>query len=120
MLYFLGRSRQHCSAVGEISKRFKGELNYSGGVVVYLWLYRPFTQQQSDYLVAYQLAFDLYDGATQHFLRKVHEVIRATLPAPPPAPPPSQEPSGGQVLSTPIEETGELVSECFHSNSPFK
>ena len=65
-------------------------------------LYQP----QSDSLVAYQLAFDLYDGATQHFLRKVHEVIRASLPTPPTAQPPTQEASGEQVLSTPVEETG--------------
>ena len=54
-------------------------------------------------MVAYQLAFDLYDGATQHFLRKVHEVIRASLPAPPKVPPTTQE---GEVLSTPVQETG--------------
>ena len=78
------------------------------------WLYFAFycmttlyQTSQDDSLVAYQLAFDLYDGATQHFLRKVHEVIRASLPAPPKATPTTQE---GDVLSTPVQETGEHIS----------
>ena len=67
--------------------------------------------------MAYQLAFDLYDGATQHFLRKVHEVIRASLPAPPPAPPTTQDASNGSVsegvvLNTPIQETGMCMYLC--------
>ena len=63
--------------------------------------------------MAYQLAFDLYDEATQHFLRKVHEVLRASLPAPPPAPPTTQQTSSGEVLSTPVQETGMY----YHGNN---
>ena len=36
---------------------------------------------QDDTLVAYQIAFDLYDGATQHFLRRVQDCLRPLLPA---------------------------------------
>lgn len=36
---------------------------------------------QKDTLVAYQIAFDLYDGATQQFLRRVQDCLRLVLPA---------------------------------------
>lgn len=36
---------------------------------------------QADTLVAYQIAFDLYDGATQHFLRRVQDCLQPLLPA---------------------------------------
>ena len=34
-----------------------------------------------DNLVAIQVSFDLYESATQHFLRRVQEVIQGSLPA---------------------------------------
>lgn len=30
--------------------------------------------------MAYQIGFDLYDGATQHFLRRVQDCLRPVLP----------------------------------------
>ena len=39
-----------------------------------------------DLLVAYQIAFDLYESATQHFLSRVSESIKAVLPVPVPRP----------------------------------
>ena len=63
--------------------------------------------------MAYQIAFDLYESATQHFLRKVQETIRGSLPAPPTATP-TQEASGEEKLSAPVQESGILLlnSSC--------
>ena len=102
MLHLSGRSLQYCSIARETGKRFKGEKWPPAHFALYC-LTTLYPLSQDDSLVAYQLAFDLYDGATQHFLRKVHEVIRASLPAPPKATPTTQE---GEVLSTPVQETG--------------
>ena len=55
--------------------------------------------------MAYQIAFDLYESATQHFLRRVQEEIRASLPSPPPPSTPSHN-QGGEKLSVPVQETG--------------
>ena len=60
---------------------------------------------QDDTLVAYQVAFDLYESATQHFLRRVQEEIRASLPSPPPSSTPSHN-QGEEKLSVPVQETG--------------
>ena len=68
---------------------------------------------QDDALVAYQIAFDLYESATQHFLRQVQDGIRGSLPAPPPAPPTTPgattEEKGETTLETPVQETGEDI-----------
>ncbi len=53
--------------------------------------------------MAYQIAFDLYESATQHFLRKVQETLRAAIPKT------SQSRVNGAVeakISMPVEETG--------------
>ena len=34
---------------------------------------------QADHLVAYQIAFDMYEGATQHFLSEVTDVLRSSV-----------------------------------------
>lgn len=65
----------------------------------------PLPSLQDDALVAYQIAFDLYESATQHFLRRVQEEIQAFLPSPPPPATPSHN-QGGEKLSAPVQETG--------------
>ena len=65
----------------------------------------PLPSLQDDALVAYQIAFDLYESATQHFLRRVQEEIQASLPSPPPPSTPSHN-QGGDKLSVPVQETG--------------
>ena len=60
-------------------------------------------------MVAYQIAFDLYESATQDFLRKVQEAIRGSMP-PPPLPPrvlPLTPDKTSDSLETPVQETGE-------------
>ena len=37
-------------------------------------------QQKDQTLMAYQIAFDLYDGATQQFLSSVTSALKATVP----------------------------------------
>ena len=69
------------------------------------------TLTQDDALVAYQIAFDLYESATQEFLRKVQDGIRGSIPAPPPAPTTTH--TDGPPLETPVQESGELVCEYF-------
>ncbi len=59
--------------------------------------------------MAYQIAFDLYESATQDFLRKVQEAIRGSMPAPPPAPPTTEK---AAILATPVQETGERMLSC--------
>ena len=56
--------------------------------------------------MAYQIAFDLYESATQDFLRKVQEAIRGSMPAPPPAPPTTEK---AAILATPVQETGQQM-----------
>jgi 26S proteasome regulatory subunit N2 len=49
-----------------------------------------------DFLVAYQISFDLYESATQHYLRRVTQCIKAALPPPSvPLEPPSSDKDGG-------------------------
>lgn len=55
--------------------------------------------------MAYQIAFDLYESATQHFLRRVQDEIRSSLPTPPTLPHEGGE-EGGEKLSIPVQETG--------------
>lgn len=38
------------------------------------------TQQKDQTLMAYQIAFDLYEGATQQFLSSVTSALQATVP----------------------------------------
>ncbi|XP_064393012.1 26S proteasome non-ATPase regulatory subunit 1-like isoform X2 [Halichondria panicea] len=64
---------------------------------------------KDDALVAYQIAFDLYESATQDFLRKVQEAIRGSMPAPPPAPPTTEK---AAILATPVQETGEATTSA--------
>ena len=56
--------------------------------------------------MAYQIAFDLYESATQHFLRRVQDEIRSSLPTPPTLPHERGEEEGGEKLSIPVQETG--------------
>lgn len=76
----------------------------------------PRSHTQDDRIIGYQIAFDLYESATQHFLRKVQETIHASLPVPPTAPPTTAvmdsattsattEASPEQV-SVPVQESG--------------
>ena len=48
-------------------------------------------------VVAFQIAFDLYESASQQFLRRVMEPIASILPSPPPSP---------DVKATPAQEKG--------------
>ena len=49
-------------------------------------------------VVAFQIAFDLYESASQQFLRRVMEAIASILPSPPPSP---------SITAAPVQETGE-------------
>lgn len=71
-------------------------------------------------MIGYQIAFDLYESATQHFLRKVQETIRGSLPAPPTAPPTTADANGAtpassatteestQDVGVPVQESGKI------------
>lgn len=72
-------------------------------------------------MIGYQIAFDLYESATQHFLRKVQETIRGSLPAPPTATPTTADANGATssvtteessqaVASTPVQESGIMMT----------
>ena len=56
--------------------------------------------------MAYQIAFDLYESATQHFLRRVQDELRASLPTPPSPPTLEGKKEEGEKLSVPVQETG--------------
>lgn len=63
-------------------------------------------------MVAYQIAFDLYESATQHFLRRVLDSIKAILPAPIVKPRPLEPPeNSGQSQGEEMEVSEETATE---------
>lgn len=66
---------------------------------------------QDNLLMAYQIAFDLYDSATQQFLQRVTNALRSTVPLPEPEKPASKtddEKKERLVLTKFL-----LLSKCF-------
>lgn len=69
---------------------------------------------QESVLMAYQIAFDLYDSATQQFLGKVLQALRSTAPIPS-ALGGKPEPQGG-----PYPEAGGMEVDAPHTEEPKK
>lgn len=61
-------------------------------------------------VVAFQIAFDLYEGASQQFLRRIMESIGSILPSPPPSP--------DTRTAAPVQETGEQSLVLLLSHDP--
>ena len=66
---------------------------------------------QGSLLMAYQIGFDLYESATQHFLQRVQNALRNTAPIPIPAATPSGATPPGASETTPKDKEEDMETD---------